>query len=61
MELIRSYGVRHIHCSDYNRCMVDKARENITALEATLGREAVPSVTYSADNVCDMPGIKSDR
>lgn len=60
VELINKYGVRFIHCSDYSKGMLDEARNNVAALRGSVGDEALRSVTFSCDNVCDMPGIPSD-
>lgn len=58
-ELIAAFGFREVHCSDYNGAMVQEAQKNIVERANAAGISA-DKVTFSTDNICDMPAMKSE-
>merc|ERR1712154_529401 len=65
VTFIKDYGARSIHCSDFSTSMLDQARKNVavalnsTTLQPPTNGEV--EVTYSSDNVSDMPDIPSEE
>jgi len=54
VEFANKYGLKSVHCSDYSDAMVGEAKKNVETLVTATGTDGI---TFSTDNVCDMPAI----